>query len=78
MQECEDGGAEGGVPGVEIAGLQYHFRFGICGDKFRGEVDAGIVYYSLIMEEIPRSPLRVKMLLWRKLASYANFQRALC
>ena len=54
MQECEDGGAEGGVPGVKIASLQNHFYFGVCGDEFWGEVDAGVVRYGLIKKETSR------------------------
>ena len=55
MQECEDGGAGGGVPGVKIASLQNHFYFGACGDEFRGEVDEGVVRYGLIKKEISRT-----------------------
>ena len=55
VQECEDGGTEGSVPGVKIAGLQDDFRFRVCGDELGCEIDAGIVRYGLVEEERSRT-----------------------
>lgn len=54
VQECEDGGTEGSVPGLEIAGLQDHFCVGICGDEFGGELDVGVFCYGLVKEKTSR------------------------
>lgn len=51
VQEREDGGTEGSVPGVKIAGLHDDFCFRVCGDEFRGKMDAGVVRHGLIREE---------------------------
>ena len=40
---CHDSGAEGFVPGAEIAGLQDDPGSGVGGDESGGEVDAGVV-----------------------------------
>lgn len=89
VQECEDGGTEGGVAGVKIAGLQDHFSFGVYEDEFGGKVDEGAVCCGLIKEETstPASLgkrmaiLRVLHLTWKPPKRSSQFhpgQRCLC
>lgn len=77
VQECEDGGTEGSVPGLEIAGLQDHFCVGICGDEFGGELDVGVFCYGLKSPKSSSQSSRVKVPVLRNLASYAPFHKAL-
>ena len=51
LEELDDGGIEGVVPGVKDAGLQDDLRLWVCGDEFGGEINACIACYGLFKDE---------------------------
>ena len=71
VQDREDGGREGCVQGVKIAGLQDDFCFRVCGDDFGGKIDAGVVRFGMIIEETLRpAGLRKRVAIVKVLGSY--------